>query len=140
MVRQWHRYSRGCRNDDPYLYPQGYIPVYPWVHVPRVLRVLMGKGNPAGTPINYIIYLFTKDILINPENKHSLLVFRVEGHGGDQRKVPTPKMSEALISGLGIEGWWRLERSGNPENERLCSFQGWVVVAGGCWVVAAGGY
>jgi len=41
----------------------------------------------------------------NPENEHSLLVFRAEGGGGDQRKVTTPKMSEALVSGLGGGGW-----------------------------------
>ncbi len=38
-------------NTDPYPYPQGYIPVYLQVHVLWVLRVLMGKGTPAGTPI-----------------------------------------------------------------------------------------
>ena len=31
-----------------------------------------------------------------------LLVFRVEGGGGAQRKVTTPKTSKALVSGLGV--------------------------------------
>ena len=76
-----------------------------------------------------------------------MLVFRVEGGGGDQRKVTTLKTSEALVFGVGwswwlagIERWWLVgvnewlwpERRGNPENEQLGSFRGWVVVAGGC--------
>ena len=32
---------------------------------------------------------------------------------------------------VGIEGWWQPERSGNPENERLCSFRGVLSEGGG---------
>ncbi len=60
--RQWHGYSRGYRNTDPYPYLQGYIPVYPQVHTPRVLRVLTGKGTHR---LYYMYYLFTNSILIN---------------------------------------------------------------------------
>jgi len=38
-----------------------------------------------------------------------LLVFWVEGGGGDQRKITTPKMSEVLVSGLGGGSWWVLK-------------------------------
>ena len=43
----------------------------------------------------------------------------VEGGGGDQREAATAKMStRCSFSGL------RVATRGNPENERLCSFQG----------------
>jgi hypothetical protein len=56
--RQWHRYSHRYRNDVPYPYLQGYVPVYPRVHVLQVLRVLTGMG----TPIHYIT-LFNLNII-----------------------------------------------------------------------------
>ena len=96
----------------------------------------------------------------NHENEHSLLVFRVEDGGGEQRKVvvvtrerlggggggyrrvmatgkrATPKMSACAHFRV---GWWWLmgiegggnRKEGNPENERLCSLWGWMMVAGG---------
>ena len=59
-----------------------------------------------------------------------MLVFRVEGGGGDQRKVTTPKTSEALVSGLGGGGWWVSKGSGD-ENEHSLLVSGLGVVAGG---------
>jgi len=84
-----------------------------------------------------------------PKNTHGLPVTSPSGSwwvssgwwvlksGGNQKEVATLKTSTCACFGVGwwqlvgIEGWWRLERSGNPENEQLCSLQGWVVVAGG---------
>ena len=77
----------------------------------------------------------------NPENEHSLLVFRVEGGGGDQRKVTTPKTSEALVSGLVVvaSGHRRVvgvtrERS-QPRKRAKRSFRGWWWLVGieGWW-------
>jgi len=49
VIRQWHGYSRGCRNANPYPYPQGYCTCGYGYIPPRVLRVSTGKGTPAGT-------------------------------------------------------------------------------------------
>ena len=48
-TRQWHGYSRGCRNANPYPYPQGYCTCGYGYIPPRVLQVSTGKGTPAGT-------------------------------------------------------------------------------------------
>ena len=63
----------------------------------------------------------------NPENKHLLLVFRVEGGGGDQRQPQ--KWALVLVSGLG--SWWALKggegdqrEAATPKTSTRCLFSG----------------
>ncbi len=64
-----------------------------------------------------------------------------EGGGGDQRKVTTPKMSEALVSGLDGGGWWVLKGGGDrkkvatPKTSACARFG----LGGGGWWVSKGG-